>query len=892
MPGNTESRQHEGSDGETAKSTLPAADIESTPEKSVKLSAGSRLGPYEILAPLGAGGMGEVYRARDGRLNREVAVKVLPERLASDADAVARFEREARAVAALSHPNILAIHDVGAFDGIAYAVTELLEGTTLRERMEGGAALPFRKCVEYGIQIVEGLAAAHERGIVHRDLKPENIFVTPEGRIKILDFGLAKAAPTPDDAATNSPTVAPETDPGTVLGTVGYMAPEQVRGRAADHRSDIFSFGAVLYEMATGRRAFKGDSAVETMNAVLKEDPPEISTVRGVPAEFERIVRHCLEKSPAERFQSARDIAFDLKTATADSSLRTKGLGTRIPVRRWMPAAAILAAAALAIAAYFSGRRLGARDALAHPPSFQALTFRRGMIMSARFLSDGKTIAYSAALQDEPMSIFTVRSTAPESQRLALPPATLFSVSRSDELLIGLGFHYTTGFNNESTLARVSISGGTPRVIAERVVSADWAPDAENLAVARFSGRQCVLEYPMGRVVFATNGWIDSVRVSFDGERVAFAEHPLPGDTIGDLVVVDRGGRLGRLGHGLKAIRGTGWSADGREVYWSGARTGNTSTLYASTLSGTTRVVFDSGAADVLMDLQAGTTLIGRYDQRRETEMVTPASPVARDLSWLDWSFPTDLSGDGELLLTVEQGRATKSEYLTYLRKTDGSPASLLGPGMGVSISPDHRFLASLRGDNYRKLAVVPTGAGAVRQMDMPGIDPLWATWFPDGRRLLVPGSSATSGSVYYEKKVDGGPPRQIASPPMRPFCYAISPDGSSIAGISTEGRLTLFPVEGGGAPRMFPADLEAQCVLTWDAAGRSLYYLGASPIPARIQKLDVATGAHEPFRDVAPADRAGVQTVNPVLMTPDGRSIAYSYRRMLGELILVSGLK
>jgi eukaryotic-like serine/threonine-protein kinase len=858
----------------------------------MKLSAGSRLGPYEILAPLGAGGMGEVYRARDTRLGRDVAVKVLPERLALDADAVARFERESKAVAALSHPNILAIHDVGSSDGIAFAVTELLEGTTLRERLEGGAALPFRKCVEYGIQIAEGLAAAHERGIVHRDLKPENIFVTAEGRIKILDFGLAKAASTPDGSETNSPTVAPETDPGTVLGTVGYMAPEQVRGRAADHRSDIFSFGAVLYEMATGRRAFKGDSAVETMSAVLKEDPPEISTVRGVPPEFERVVRHCLEKSPAERFQSARDIAFDLKTTTVDSSLRTRGVVGRMSVRRWIPAAAVVAALAVAAGTYLAGRSLGAREALAHPPSFQALTFRRGMVLSGRFLSDGKTVVYSAALQGEPMSIFTVRSTAPESQRLPLPPAALFSVSRSDELLIGLGFHYTQGFNNESTLARVSISGGTPRVIAERVVSADWAPDGENLAVARFSGRQCVLEYPMGKVLFATNGWIDSVRISPDGKWVAFNEHPLPGDTLGGLVIVDIGGRLRRLATGLKAVRGSAWSPDSRELYWSGARMGNTSVVYASTISATTRAVLDSGAADVLMDVQGDVFLIGRYDQRRETELVTTATPVARDLSWLDWSFPSDLTSDGELLLTVEQGRATKSEYLTYLRKTDGSPASQLGAGNAMSISPDHRFFTSLRGENYGKLAVVPIGAGAVQEIAIPGIDPVWATWFPDGRRLLVSGSSATTGAVFYEKKLDGGQPRQIASPPMRPYCFALSPDGASVAGLSAEGRLTIFPVGGHGAPRAFPAELGAQCVLTWDIAGRNLYYLASSAIPARVEKLDLATGAHALFREVAPPDRAGVQTVSPVLMTPDGGTIAYSYRRMLGELLLVRGLK
>ena len=855
------------------------------------LAPGAKLGPYEIVSPLGAGGMGEVYRARDTRLGRDVAIKVLPERLASDRDAAARFERESKAVAALSHPNILAIHDVGTTeDGTAYAVTELLEGSTLRDRLEGGA-LPFRKCVDYGVQIAEGLAAAHERGIVHRDLKPENLFVSPDGRVKILDFGLAKAAPAIDDSATGSPTVSSPTDPGTVLGTVGYMAPEQVRGRAADHRSDIFSLGSVLYEMATGRRAFKGDSAIETMNAVLKEDPPEISTLRGVPPEFDRIVRHCLEKSPAERFQSARDVAFDLKHAAADSSIRSGAVRGRLPIRRWVPAAAVLAAIALAAAAFFGGRRIGIRQEREHPPTFQALTFRRGTVLEARFLSDGKTVVYSAALQDEPLSIFTVRSTTPESQKLDLPPALLFSVSRSDELAIGLGFHYTTGYNNESTLARVSISGGTPRAVAERVVSADWAPNGTDLAVARFVGPKCILEYPLGKTLYASNGWIDSVRVSPDGNRVAFDEHPLPGDTLGDVVIVDRAGHATRPATNLLVARGTAWSADGRELYWSGVLGGNTLTIHATVPSGATRTVFASGAVDAILDLQPGGALVGRYDQRRETELLTAASPVARDLSWLDWSYPSDLSNDGQWLLTVEQGRATQTEYLTYLRKTDGSPAGQLGPGMATAISPDHRFIVQLRGADYRNLSIVPVGAGQAQPIDLPGIAPIWASWFPDGRRLLIAAASGSSGAVFYEKNVAGGPLRPIPGPTLRPYCYALSPDAAEIAGLTPEGRLTIIPVAG-GAPRDFSPDLDAKCVLNWTTDGKALYYRESSPIPARIDRLDVATGAHQPFRTVAPSDRAGVQAVEPILMTRDGKTIAYSYRRVLSDLLLVRGLR
>jgi serine/threonine-protein kinase len=281
-----------------------------------------RLGPYEILAPLGAGGMGEVYRARDSRLDREVAVKVLPELLAAEPGALARFEREAKAVAALSHPNILAIHDVGTHEGVRYAVTELLEGRTLREHLEGGTVGP-RKAIDYALQVVSGLAAAHERGIVHRDLKPENVFVTRDGRVKILDFGLARVVePRTFEGATKAPTVAGGTQPGTVLGTVGYMSPEQVRGQSADHRSDVFSFGAVFYEMLAGRRAFRADSAVETLNAILTEDPPDFvaSESRPVPPGLDRIVRRCLEKDPAHRFQSARDLGFAIEAMSGSAS--------------------------------------------------------------------------------------------------------------------------------------------------------------------------------------------------------------------------------------------------------------------------------------------------------------------------------------------------------------------------------------------------------------------------------------------------------------------------------------------------------------------------------------------------------------------------------------------
>src|SRR5919199_654964 len=288
----------------------------------MSLAAGTRLGPYEIVAPLGAGGMGEVYRARDTRLGRAVAVKVLPASVSQDADRLRRFELEAQSTSELNHPNILTVFDVGEHDGTSYIVSELLEGETLREHMDG-AALSVRKATDYAQQIARGLAAAHERGVVHRDLKPENIFVTTDGRIKILDFGLAKLRVRADasEAQTDVLTRKLNTDPGTAMGTVGYMSPEQAVGRAADHRSDIFSLGAVLYEMLTGKRAFHGETAVETLNAILKEDPPEFSaaTNRALSPALERVVWHCLEKKPERRFQSASDVAFALEALSGSA---------------------------------------------------------------------------------------------------------------------------------------------------------------------------------------------------------------------------------------------------------------------------------------------------------------------------------------------------------------------------------------------------------------------------------------------------------------------------------------------------------------------------------------------------------------------------------------------
>ena len=446
----------------------------------MRLSAGSKLGPYEIVSPIGAGGMGEVYRARDTRLGREVAIKVLPAGKGTDEKALARFEREAQAIAALSHPNVLAIHDYGHDDDVVYTVSELLEGETLGQRLASGA-LPLRKAIETGTRIAHGLAAAHGRGVVHRDLKPENVFLTQDGQVKILDFGLAKfGEPEPEsvDATDRTMTRAPGyTDPGTVMGTVGYMAPEQVRGLPTDHRADIFTLGAILYEMISGRRAFAGETPADTSSAILNQEPAELSELdRDVPPSVEMVIHHCMEKNPEERFQSARDLAFALdrlSTASVATGPMTAGPSVRPRSRSGLIAVlALVAIVAAAAGAYLVGK--GSKsDAV---PSFHRLTFRNGSIRSARIAPDGQTMIYGAAWDGDPIRIFTTRPGSPQSRQLDIPDADILSVSPSGELAISVGRTFLSPNQSTGTLARVPLDGGAPRQLLVNVQEADWSP--------------------------------------------------------------------------------------------------------------------------------------------------------------------------------------------------------------------------------------------------------------------------------------------------------------------------------------------------------------------------------------------------------------------------------
>jgi serine/threonine protein kinase/Tol biopolymer transport system component len=855
------------------------------------LSSGARLGPYEILAPLGAGGMGEVYRARDPRLGREVAIKVLPASFSQDADRLRRFEQEARAAGVLNHPNITAVYDIGTHEGAPYVVSELLEGETLRARIAGGA-LPQRKAIEFAVQIAHGLAAAHEKGIVHRDLKPENLFVTKDGRVKILDFGLAKLVhPEERGPLTELPTATAGTEPGIVLGTIGYMSPEQVRGQAADVRSDIFSFGAILYEMLSGSRAFSGASAADTMSAILMKEPPDLSvTNQAISPALERIVRHCLEKNPEERFHSAHDVAFDLETLSGVST--PSGRATALPRAEQTPrvlraTGSAVAAAAIAAGAFLLGRNTGSNK----PPSFKQLTFRRGQITSARFAPDSQTFLYSAAWEGGPVQLFSGRLGTPESVNLPVPSATLLGVSSSGEIALQMAPRFVRGFTWAGTLARAPLAGGAPRDVLEAAQWADWAPDGKTFAVVRDSGGKNRLEFPIGKALYVTAGFASHPRVSPSGDLVAFLDHPQQGDDAGSVAVVDLTGKAKTLAKGFTTASGLAWSPRGDEVWFTATRTGGSRALYAVSLSGRERLLARVTGSLTLRDVARDGRVLFTHDSARLGIFAQPpGESKERDLSWFDWSVLRDLSADRKTILFDESAEGGGPSYSIYVRKVDGSPAVRLGEGAAMALSPDGKWAISIPHGSPAQLVLLPTGSGESRRITNDPIDHVSAKFLPDGRRIVFAGVEPGRGLRIYVQAVEGGKARAITPEGVESHPYAASADGTRLA-LLQDGRTKIYPVEGGAGET--PLGVEAgESPVCWSPDGRSLYVRTPNPPPIRIFRVNLATGARELWKEIGPSDPSGLVGIFELLAAPEAGAYAYTYGRSLSELYLAEGIR
>src|SRR5580658_55564 len=871
------------------------------------LASGTKLGPYDIQSLLGSGGMGEVYRARDARLDRVVAIKVLPASYSADADLLQRFVQEARAAAALNHPNILSIFDIGEERGAPYIVSELLEGQTLRERIRS-SPLPSRKAIDYALQVARGLAAAHSKGIVHRDLKPENLFLTHDDRVKILDFGLAKLTRPETDPDADAATIQVNTEPGQVMGTAGYMSPEQVRGKPADHRSDIFSFGSILYEMLSGQHAFRGETPADTMSAILKEEPPELSeSARNVPPALERMVRHCLEKNPAQRFQSAGDLAFNLEALT-DSSVVSKtsaqaaiaeSASTEKATARKKEAASrrklLDLAGELGLAALMLGLGwwLGRGSGNAPLAEYQSVTFRPGSIGNARFTPDG-SIVYSASWDGGASQLYVGRTDDPGSRELGIKDAELLSISKSGELAVRLKSVNLGGWMQAGTLARISMSGGAPREVLDNVEDADWAADGENMAVVRYlpENQHWHLEYPIGKVLFDGPNWISHPKISADGKWVAFADHQnAVGDDEGSDAVIGTDGKDKEkiLSSGWTSLQGILWSPTGHEIWFTSTHGGSGADPRAVTLSGTVRSITNVPEGMWLEDMRNGVVLIATHHRRIGIRGMAPGGKEERELGWLDWSVLDDLTPDGHKVLFEEAGSGGGPDYTVFVRDSDGSPPVRISGGSGLAISPDAKWVITQAAQGG-PLDLVPTGAGEARQLTHDNVNYQRVRWLAGGKELLASGFESGHGARDYLIEVSNGKSKAIT--PEGVVGVIPAPDGRSTAVQDSDGKWGIWSLD--GSLRPIQGLDSSYRVCGWSQDGASVLALPAhqSGRTGSVYLVNTVTGKVELLKTFGEGLAAGTMSMGGSYMLGNGGAYAYRYMQTLSQVYVVRGMK
>ena len=835
--------------------------------------------------------MGEVYRARDSRLDRDVAIKVLPENVSTSPSAMERFGREAKAIAALSHPGILSIHDFGTEGRIAYAVTELLEGETLEDRLTHGALTP-RKAVEFAVQIATALASAHERGVIHRDLKPANLFITRDGRVKILDFGLARlsagASGATDGKTPEAQTQTRHTASGVVLGTAGYMSPEQVRGQAVDHRTDIFALGCVMYEMLTGRRAFQRETSAEAMTAVLREDPVDPATFgRKVPQGLDRLMRRCLEKRPDDRLQSAGDLAIALDAVSLGETT-TAQTPVAPPPRRVSRATALTVVALsgvllAAAAAYWAGKRT-ASPAGETFPTFTRLTFRRGLVSAARFSPDGRSVVYSASWDSAPMRVYTTDPASAQASTAALHEAHLLAVSPSNELAVmlkpALGLLYSVG-----TLARAPVGAGAPRAVLEGVQQADWSPEGE-LAVVRTLLGHSRLESPIGTVRYETSGWLSAPRLSPRGDSIAFIEHPIEGDDRGWPALVDlKSGAKRDLAKEFGSLSGLAWRPDGSELCVGGGMS-----IYCMGMNGgEPRRVFRGMTRLILEDIAADERILATAFGLQGAAKTGSIGGNEVDLGETPAIIPIDIDPRDRRVLFESL------DYGVYLETPGKGPAVRLGDGIPLGLSPDGAQVLNLVPGPPTQLSLIPTGAGAAVFLPRGSIARhIAAVFAPDGKRIVVSGAENGRGSRLYVQDLQGGEPRPISGEGVRlprPQPRLVSPDGRFIAAIGPDQAIALYPLDGGD-PRPI-AGLETGFVTIGWTERPGVLFVSPDALTRRVPvfRHDVATGRRELWREFGPADPIGSPLTLRFQVTPDGSRYSYLYFLPTSELHLIDGV-
>jgi len=873
---------------------------------------GTAFGHFRVTGPLGAGGMGEVWRAQDTRLGREVALKMLPEELAYDPERMARFTREAKVLASLNHPNIAVLYGLetvslsrpsgsaettpeglaGGDQPVTILVMELIEGQGLDELIARGP-IPFDEAVSIALQVAEGLQAAHERGIVHRDLKPANIKVRPDGTVKVLDFGLATTwtEGSAEDSQSLYPTLTQHrTALGVLIGTAAYMSPEQARGKPVDRRTDIWAFGCVLYEMLTGSHAFLGATLSDTMAAVLKDEPDWNGLPDGIEPVARHVLRRCLAKDPARRFHDIADVRIELDEAVsvAEPAHEKRRRGWKKSAVSVIAAGALIAAAVIAV-------QMAMRGPAASLPTFRALTFRAGHVSSARFAADGKTVVFGMSTRGQPLTIRTTRADSVESMALDLPPADILGISRTGQMAILLGRHCEGSWVSVGTLGAAELAGGASRPIIERVNDGDISADGSRMAVVREVGQTQRLEYPLGKVLFETHGWISHVRISPDGTHVAFLHHPYYGDDRGQAAMVDTAGKLTTLSEELSdSLQGLAWSPDGRSVWFSGFVFGRGGVLWSVRPGSRPVERLISPVAMRIQDLSPdGRALVIAGDSRAEIAgLLAGQDHEQRYEGWNDDSIG-GLAADGSLFAGNIQVSTVNGEYAAFARRGDGSPPVRVGYGDVFGVSPRGRwvFTQRLTGDR-RKLVLLPTGPGEPRVIDLGNVKPVSSgssilTCSLDGKRATFEGFVGDVGPQIYVLNVDQGT-LQTAGP-VGASGPVISPDGTRVACLAPDGTVTVYSLAD-GQPSPVPGLAAGERPIQWSRDGRSLLVWN-SDFPAQIHRVSLGNGHRELVLQIMPQNPTGV-LYGQILMAPGGDYYVYRYRRDLSTLFLVNGIR
>ena len=907
----------------------------------MSLAPGTRLGVYELVSQIGAGGMGEVYKAKDPKLDRLVAIKVLRPHLAQDASFLARFEQEAKAVAALSHPNVLGIFDFGQEFGQTYAVMELLEGESLRERLREGP-LAAKKAVEIAAQAALGLAAAHDKGIVHRDIKPENIFLCRDGRVKVLDFGLVKQlSPEPRSGSheDESPTAAFSYGEGSltgrdvVMGTTGYMAPEQIRGEPVDHRVDIFALGTVLYELLSGQRAFKRDSAIETLNAILKEEPKDLMAIRAeLPPALDQLVVRCLEKRPENRFQSMKDLAFALGSFSAGSSVgRRVPLSLPRPLRSaiLLPAAGIAATLLLGALAWSLGWPPFRATAA---PTFTRLTYSSGLVESAFFTADGRSVYFTARLQGGRPEVFLVTPESPDPKPVGIKDAILLGVSPDSELAVLRRPERSLTSVQRGVLAKFPGGGGPGRDLQEDVSDAAW--DGQNLSLLNLDrDLNLRLEYPVGRTLWAVPAMTHPaklLRCSRQAQVVALVEGISGART--EIASYDRAGRRKVLhtknddGNG-STITGMAWHPSGE--LWFSELQGDQTAVQALSKGGRIRTAWRGGGAHQLMDISAqGRMLLAAHHVRRSVLVQRAGEVGARDLSIQGSTQGLGITADGKAVLLLESPvlDGGTAHDATYFRRVDGSPALRLGRGQGRALSADGAWANLFNSDSnaahlddhfaaaFRAIGLDPATAldpqnsqSCLFFVPVSGGRP-WAMRLPARIQSAdlgypVPG---TDQVIFYGTEkgrpgrifvVDrkGGALRPLTAEGVD-YVYAglspVSPDGRSLLVAKDTEHWFRVGLDG-GEPVPFVDIQPGERLIGWSGDGKGVQLRSAAEeLPVKVYLQDAATGKRRQLASFMPPDLSGHVQTRSVYASQAGDVLAYTVERKLSDLFLVGGMK